>query len=106
MLKTKMALSADVLQEDNYVNWSIQVKDHLMAHDLWDIVEETNEPPRQEDDEATFKAWSKKNFMALHVIHISCGRDAFSSIKKINIAKTAWDTLAGDLTLQCTCLNI
>ncbi|XP_059439842.1 uncharacterized protein LOC132172371 [Corylus avellana] len=63
-----------------------------MAHDLWDMVEETNKP--QEDDEAAFKAWSKKNFMALHVIQISCGRDSFSRIKKISTAKTAWDTLA------------
>jgi hypothetical protein len=96
--QTKMALSADVLQvleEYNYVDWSVQVKDYLMAHDLWDIVEETNKPSRQKDDEAAFKAWSKKNFMALHVIQISCGTDAFSRIKKISTAKIAWDTLAG-----------
>jgi hypothetical protein len=98
MLKTKMALSADVLQvlnEDNYVIWSVQVKDHLMAHDLWDIVENTNKPSRQKDDEAAIKAWSKKNFMALHVIQISCGTGIFSTIKKISTAKAAWDTLAG-----------
>ena len=96
MLKTNTALSADVLHvfnDDNYANWSVQVKDHLTAHHLWDIVEETDKP--EEDDEAAFKAWSKKNFLALHVIQISCGRDSFSIIKKISIAKIAWDTLAG-----------
>ena len=94
MLKTKTSLSADVhvFNDDNYANWSVQVKDHLMAHDLWDIVEKTKP---QEDDKATFKASSKKNFMALHVIQISCGRNSFSIIKKISSAKTAWDTLAG-----------
>ncbi|KAE8038603.1 hypothetical protein FH972_011097 [Carpinus fangiana] len=87
--------SSDVLHvfnDDNYANWSVQVKDHLMAHDLWDIVEKTNKP--QEDDKAACKAWSKKNFMALHVIQMSCGRNSFSIIKKISTAKTAWDTLA------------
>ena len=96
--QTKMALSADVIQvleEYNYVDWSVQVKDYLMAHDLWDIVEGTPKPPRKEDDESAFKAWSKKNCTALHVIQISCGTDAFSRIKKMSTAKIAWNTLAG-----------
>ncbi|XP_062173538.1 uncharacterized protein LOC133879000 [Alnus glutinosa] len=83
-----------VLEEDNYVDWSVQIKTYLMAHDLWKIIEETTEPPRQEDDEAAFKAWSKKNSVALHVIQISCGPDTFSNIIQINSAKIAWDTLA------------
>jgi hypothetical protein len=101
------------------VEWSVQVKNYLMAHDLWYIIEATTEAPRREDDEAAFRAWSKKNFMALHVIQISCGTDTFSSIKWISTAKNAWDTLAGkyynvpqtsnsglSLSFQCTCSNI
>jgi hypothetical protein len=34
----------------NFEDWSVQVKDYLMTHDLWDLVEETNKPPWQEDD--------------------------------------------------------
>ncbi|XP_062174035.1 uncharacterized protein LOC133879477 isoform X2 [Alnus glutinosa] len=92
--KTSSAV-LQVLEKDNYVEWSVQVKNYLMAHDLWDIIEATTEAPRREDDEAAFRAWSKKNFMALHVIQISCGTDTFSSIKWISTAKNAWDTLAG-----------
>jgi hypothetical protein len=94
-----------VLEKENYVDWSDQIRNYLIGCDLWEIIEETNKPPKQKDDEAAFKAWSKKNFMALHVIQISCGREAFSSIKKIITAKTAWETLAG-LSLQCTCSNV
>jgi hypothetical protein len=119
--KTKAALCAavlEVLDKDNYVDWSVRVKTYLMAQELWNIVKATTETPQQEANE---KAWSKKNSMALHVIQISCGSDAFSKIREINSAKQAWDTLAGKynvskitvsgislplLSLECTCLYI
>ena len=94
MLKTKMTLGADVLQvlnEDNYAHWSVQVKDYLMAHDLWDIIAATTEPPNQEDDDVAFHAWSKKNSMALHVIQNSCEP---GTLFEISSAKVAWNTLA------------
>jgi hypothetical protein len=94
-LKQRLLLSAvlKVLEKDNYVDWSVRVKTYLMAHDLWDIIEATTEPPRKEDEFA-FKAWSKKNSKALHIIQISCGPDTFSRIIEIPSAKIAWDTLA------------
>ena len=36
-----------------------------MDKDLWDIVEATTKPPMPEGDEIAFKAWSKKNALAL-----------------------------------------
>jgi hypothetical protein len=93
-METKAALCAavhEVLDKRNYEDWSVRVQTYLMAHDLWDIVKA---PPKLEGDEATLKGWSKKNSMALHVIQISCGSDAFSKIRKITSAKDAWDTLA------------
>ncbi|XP_062175092.1 uncharacterized protein LOC133880207 [Alnus glutinosa] len=83
-----------VLEEDNYTDWNVQIKTYLMAHDLWEIIEATTEPPRQEDDEAAYKAWSKKNSTALHVIQISCRPDIVFEITQISSAKTAWDMLA------------
>jgi hypothetical protein len=83
-----------VLQKDKYVEWSDRVKTYLMAHDLWEIIEATTEPPCQKDNEAAFMAWSKKNSMALHLIQISFGPDTFSEIIKINSAKIAWNTVA------------
>ena len=97
MLKTKTALSADVLQvlsKDNYEDRSVQVKDYLITHDLWDIVEETNKPPQQEDDGIVFHAWSKKNSIALQVIKNSCKLDTLFEIWEINSAKVVWNTLA------------
>jgi hypothetical protein len=97
MLKTKTALSADFLQvlnEDNYADWSAQVKDHLMAYDLWDIVEATTKPPNQEDDYIVFCAWSKKNSKALHVIKNSCDLNTLFEIGEISSANVVWNTLA------------
>jgi len=97
-MEIKGGLSAAVLQvldKDNYVAWSAQVKTYLMAHGLWDTVEATIELPKQEDDEAVFKAWSEKNSTALHVLKVSCGQYALAMIMEINSAKIAWNTLAG-----------
>ncbi|XP_016652490.1 PREDICTED: uncharacterized protein LOC107881930 [Prunus mume] len=90
-----MAVSADaavveLLDSSNYLDWSVLVKTYLLAQDLWDVVEEEEE--EEADDE--FKAWRKKNAMALHKIQISCGREAFSLIRNTTSAKSAWDTLA------------
>ncbi|XP_050281380.1 uncharacterized protein LOC126722261 [Quercus robur] len=79
--------------EDNYLKWSVRVKTYLMAQDLWDIVEATNEPPTQENA-AAFKAWSKMDAMALYGIQNSCGPDTFSDIMEITSARNAWETLA------------
>ena len=85
----------EVLDKDNYVAWSARVKTYLIAQDLWETIEATAEPPKQEDDEASFKAWSNKNSMALHVLQVSCGPDILSMIRKISSAKIVWNTLAG-----------
>ena len=63
------------------------MKTYLIAQDLWDIVEATDECPNQEDDEAAFKAWSRKNAMALHVILISCPQWICHVISLIDSAK-------------------
>ncbi|KAE8124500.1 hypothetical protein FH972_019379 [Carpinus fangiana] len=86
--------ASTVLEKDNYGDWSVGIKSYLMAQDLWNIIESTIEPPKQEDDEAAFKDWSDKNFMALQLIQNSCGSDTVSEIKEIKSAKIAWNTLA------------
>ena len=78
---------------DNYEVWSDQVKTYLTDEQLRDIVEGTNEPPKPENDEADFKAWSKKNAMALEVIMFSCGYRLHFAIWWITSTKIVWDTL-------------
>lgn len=81
----------EVLDKDNYMNWSICVKTYLMTQDLWETIEVTTDLPEQEDNiEVAFATWSKKNTIALHVIQNSCGPDAFSQIWEITSAKIAW----------------
>ncbi|KAB1206365.1 KN motif and ankyrin repeat domain-containing protein 2 [Morella rubra] len=88
------AVVQEVLNQDNYEHWSAQVKAYLMAHDLWDIVTGTTEPPRQEDNESAFETWREKNCLAVHVIKISCGRPLSDEIIGETVAKVAWDKLA------------
>ncbi|KAK4593447.1 hypothetical protein RGQ29_017523 [Quercus rubra] len=88
-METKPALS----NENNYLDWSVQLKTYLMAQDLWEIVESRSDPPAPEI-EAAFKAWSKTNAMVLHVIQMSCQPNRFSDIREISSARIAWDTLA------------
>ena len=57
-METRTASSAavsEVLNVNNYLVWKVQVRTYLIAQDLWDIVEATDECPNQEDDEAASK---------------------------------------------------
>ncbi|XP_030965121.1 uncharacterized protein LOC115986356 isoform X2 [Quercus lobata] len=95
-METRIASSAavsEVLNVDNYLVWSIQVRTYLIAQDLWDIVQATKKRPKLKNDKVAFKAWSKKNAMALHVIQISCPQQICHVISLITFAKIAWETL-------------
>ncbi|TQD77429.1 hypothetical protein C1H46_037046 [Malus baccata] len=85
----------ELLNEDNYEEWSLRVETYLLAKGLWEVVEATTEPPKREDRE--FKAWRKSNAEALHSIQVSCGADTFSFIRGTRSAKVAWDILAEKL---------
>ncbi|XP_021292517.1 uncharacterized protein LOC110422833 [Herrania umbratica] len=77
----------------NYENWKACVQNYLWVRDLWDVVEQTSQPP-QPENEAEFKAWSKRNVAALHAIQISCDPLMLSYIRNMATAKDAWNTLA------------
>ncbi|KAH7536982.1 hypothetical protein FEM48_Zijuj03G0043700 [Ziziphus jujuba var. spinosa] len=106
----KGGIVPEVLDKENYVDWSVRVQTYLLAKDLWDIVESSDEPPKPEDHEnatdensdrgAEYKAWRKKNAAALHALQICCGLDAFSGIRDITSAKIAWETLASKFKPQ------
>lgn len=120
-METRFASSAavsELLEIHNYLVWSVEVKTFLMAQDLWEIVETTDERPKPENNEAAFKTWTKKNAMALHVIQISCKPRIGFVIRLITSANIAWDTLKElcdipqskyegiSLSLNCTCSDI
>lgn len=87
------ALILEVLNRNNYKDWRPRLKTYLLAKDLWEVVEGIKEPAKLEDDEAEYKAWTKKNAEALYVIQNSCGQEMFSFIREIETAKTAWKAL-------------
>ncbi|EOY20777.1 Ankyrin repeat family protein, putative isoform 2 [Theobroma cacao] len=90
------AIVAQVLNgASNYENWKACVQNYLLVRDLCDVVEQTSEPPQQEEgDGADFKAWRKRNLSALHAIQISCDPIMLSQIRNMTTAKDAWNTLA------------
>lgn len=92
------AIVLQVLNEDNYEEWSVWVKTYLVAHDLWDVIVETSSELRAESSEAAM-ALRKKNAQALHAIQISCGQYTFSLIKNVTTARAAWNILL-DANLQ------
>ncbi|VVA34692.1 PREDICTED: ankyrin, partial [Prunus dulcis] len=92
----------EVLNNSNYLDWSVYLRNYLLAQDLWDAVKAIDEPPEDEEKKADdpLKAWRKKNAMALHTIQISCGPEAFALIRDSNSAKFAWDALAANFKTQ------
>ncbi|CAL8118616.1 unnamed protein product [Prunus armeniaca] len=55
-----MAISADaavveLLDSSNYVDWSVLVKNYLLAQDLWDAVEEEYEDDEEEEEKGISK---------------------------------------------------
>ncbi|KAM7263140.1 hypothetical protein ACFE04_000823 [Oxalis oulophora] len=94
------AMSLETLRNDNYENWSVCVRNYLIANDLWDIIEsETGDPPPpppplEVEHEVEFKAWRKKNAAALLAIQVFSSENVLTKIRKIESAKIAWDELA------------
>ncbi|KAL6184680.1 hypothetical protein ACLB2K_046080 [Fragaria x ananassa] len=82
-----------LINRNNYKKWRLQVKTYLLSEDLWDVVEANTEPPKLEDDQAGYKAWTKKNAKALHTIQCSCEPEMFPFIRETESAKTAWEAL-------------
>nr|XP_023875918.1 uncharacterized protein LOC111988362 [Quercus suber] len=82
-----------VPEEYDYVAWSVRMKAYLKACELWDIVEAATQPPKPEDDEIAFNAWSKKDAIAFYLIRESSSA-FYSSLFPGGTAQNAWDILA------------
>nr|POE67885.1 hypothetical protein CFP56_62943 [Quercus suber] len=80
---------------DRYKDWSLRVKTELKCEQLWDIVKGSNEPPKPENDDPAFMAWSHKNDKALHVIKHSCGKSFLELFNEIRWM-TDFEFLTGD----------
>ncbi|XP_035546251.1 uncharacterized protein LOC109020102 [Juglans regia] len=97
----------ELLDKHNYLEWKIRVQTYLKGQDLWKVIIDKDEkaPAYYENDDvdddaadddvaaAAINVRRRRNYMALHVIQISCGPDAFSAIRTVYSAKAAWQTL-------------
>ncbi|XP_057776317.1 uncharacterized protein LOC130995181 [Salvia miltiorrhiza] len=87
-----------MLNKSNFDNWSIKMKALLGAHDVWEIVENGYEEPR---DEATLSQQQKdrlrdarkRDKKALCLIYQALGDDDFEKISNASTAKEAWEKL-------------
>ncbi|KAG7946299.1 hypothetical protein I3843_14G032600 [Carya illinoinensis] len=109
--KSTTAFSAAIpvpklLDKHNYPDWTIRVRTYLKGQDIWKVIidKDENAPAYENDDvddngaddvdaAAPINVWRRRNYMALHVIQISCGPDAFAEIRSFRSTKTAWQTL-------------
>lgn len=82
-MEATVAPNAIVLNKNNYQEWSVWVRTYLVAHDLWDIVENGIDPKSSQNESKYLNA------QALHAIQISCGLAAFSLIKNVTSAGVA-----------------
>ncbi|XP_039690885.1 uncharacterized protein [Medicago truncatula] len=91
----------EVLTRDNYLDWSVLVKNYLIGKGLWDNVVEGNVNPIQSDgktknDDALHSKqsdWKSKNGQALHAIQLSCGHYTLRQIRNCVTAQEAWNHL-------------
>ncbi|KAG6677568.1 hypothetical protein I3842_14G034100 [Carya illinoinensis] len=92
-------------KHNNYPEWAIRMRTYLKGQDLWKVIidKDENAPTYEnddvddngadDDDAAAPINVFQRNYMALHVIQISCGPDAFSEIRTVCSAKAAWQIL-------------
>ncbi|KAL5545813.1 hypothetical protein UlMin_005500, partial [Ulmus minor] len=92
------AIVFEVLNQDNYVDWSETIRAYLKAQGLWDVIYSHFQPLQSEEEEE--EAWERKNAAALHAIKISCGRENLPVIRGIFQAKEAWRALEAKFKQQ------
>ncbi|GAU39605.1 hypothetical protein TSUD_276450 [Trifolium subterraneum] len=79
----------EVLTRDNYLDWSVLVKNYLIGKNLWHKIVE-GDLDRRDD------SWESKNGQALHAIQISCGHYTLRQIRNFETAQDAWNHLKAD----------
>ncbi|KAG7946293.1 hypothetical protein I3843_14G032300 [Carya illinoinensis] len=92
---TFSATIPELIDKYNYAEWAIRMRTYSKAQDLWKgVIDDNGNPIQQENEHEAINDWRRRNYMALHVIQISCGPDALSKIRTINSsANTARQTL-------------
>ncbi|KAK2366086.1 hypothetical protein QL285_079509 [Trifolium repens] len=81
----------EVLTRDNYLDWSVLVKNYLIGKNLWYNIVEGNLDRKDPN-------WKSKNGQALHAIQLSCGNYILRQIRNFETAQDAWNHLKADFS--------
>lgn len=91
-----------VFNGESYDFWLVKMKAFLMAHDLWDVIEQGYEQPDAEGNYTVAqvkqqKDQSMKNVKALSFLFTTVLEEIFPKIVATTTAKEAWDKLEEEL---------
>ncbi|MCH84641.1 ankyrin repeat containing protein [Trifolium medium] len=92
MAATNIASTGIVLEaltRDNYLDWSVLVKNYLIGKGLWDNIVHVDKV----EDMVNRPVWKSKNGQALHAIQLSCGHHNLHLIRNFVTAQEAWNYL-------------
>jgi hypothetical protein len=99
-----------------YEIWSVKMKTHLRAYDLWEVVETAAEPPPLQENPtvAQMRYHSEqvaKRAKALTILHSAVNDDVFMRISHLETAKQVWEKLeeeffGNERTKQMQVLNL
>ena len=91
--ESESARSIDKFKGENFGLWKFRMEMVLSSMDLWEIVEDTEEPPSKDDDPKVIKDYNRRVKKAMSVIGLSLVDNQLAHIKGCKGPAEAWKTL-------------
>jgi len=91
--ENESARSIDKFNGENFRLWKFRMEMVLASMDLWEIVEETEEPPPKDGDAKEIKEYNRRAKKALSIISLSLVNSQLAHIKHCKGPAEAWKAL-------------
>ena len=91
--ENESARSIDKFNGENFGLWKFRMEMVLASMDLWEIVEETEEPPSKDGDAKEIKEYNRRAKKALSIISLSLVNSQLAHIKHCKGPAEAWKAL-------------
>ena len=85
--------SIDKFKGENFGLWKFRMEMVLSSMDLWEIVDETEEPPSKDGDPKVLKDYNRRVKKAMSVIGLSLVDSQLAHIKSCKGPAEAWKAL-------------
>ena len=95
-MASRLQLQVPCLINENYENWSLQMKVLFGFHDIWIVVERAYEKPQNETNamaNQTFRELRRKDKKVLFFIHQTLDEANFEKVTNATTSKQAWEIL-------------